>query len=312
MTKIATVIALQSAALAEGKGWVHLLPKGRFTGLDGRGPYDATDLEGIVLNSRDAAGQRLMVIDYNHATDLAATKGEASPAAGWVVGLEARDDGIWGMVEWTPPALQHLANREYRYISPALRIDKVSGRISHVLRASLTNNPNLDQLTGLFAERPSDLNGRLRKLLNLAADADDDAIFAAASSQLTATHSAQPDPAKFVPIGDFQRTLAELNKLRQGISLQAAEEHVAAEIKGGRLPPFMKAWAVDLCTKNLDAFQQFVAGVGPGFTHLFSAFPPNRQPGQTDYVDPEDEAIARNMGLDPKKFTAFRRDNATD
>lgn len=299
-----------NTALADGKQWVHLVPAGVFVGMDGRGPYDASDTEGIILNSRDAAGRRKLVIDYNHATDLARREGGAAPAAGWIVGLQGREDGVWGLVEWTPAARQHLAGQEYRYLSPAL-LHNSNGRVTHVLRASLTNTPNLDQLTALFSEEDQmdeEFLKQLRELLGLESTADKAAIIAALAGKLTSLNSAaDPDPTKFVPIGDFQRAIAEVNGLRKGISLQAAEEHVDAAIHSGKILPWMRSWGVTLCSSNLPAFDDFLKGVGPGFSNLLKQTHAGAAPNTSLHTsgDPLTAEIAANMGHDPAEFAAF-------
>lgn len=50
-------------------------------------------------------------IDYDH-------KDFGGKAAGWVKSAQARADGLWILVEWTPPAKDALKNKEYRYFSP--------------------------------------------------------------------------------------------------------------------------------------------------------------------------------------------------
>ncbi len=298
------------SALADGKQWVHLVPAGVFTGVDGRGPFDASDPEGIILASRDYAGSRKMVIDYNHATDTAAKNGGPAPAAGWIVGLQARQDGIWALVEWTPAGKAHLAGREYRYLSPVL-LHNAAGKVARVLRASLTNTPNLDQLTALFSEEEPVMDEfltQLRELLALPADADKPAIVTALASKLTAMNTAAaPDPTKYVPIGLFKSAVAEVNKLRDGISLQAAEQYVDGAIKAGTVLPWMREWAVSLCTTSIASFEEFMEDIGPGFsrllgtTHTAQPHPRIRQPGN---VDPLHAQIAENMGLDATELSA--------
>ena len=74
--------------------WVHLLPAGEIETIDRRGPYRIADAEKLIA-AGFAATPRLP-IDENHATDLAAPKGQPAPARGWITAMEAREDGIWG------------------------------------------------------------------------------------------------------------------------------------------------------------------------------------------------------------------------
>src|SRR5688500_2480820 len=80
--------------------WIMLLPIGAgglITTVDKRGPYRVRDATQLVVDSLQAAGGRLP-IDENHATDLAAPRGEPAPARGWATELQARQDGIYGRV----------------------------------------------------------------------------------------------------------------------------------------------------------------------------------------------------------------------
>lgn len=171
--------------------WVHLVPPGTFRGKDGRGPYRVGDLTALAAAS--LAGGKIL-IDENHATDLAAPRGESAPARGWIVEMEARADGLWGRVEWTPPGRALMAERAYRGISPAMSVDaRDKQTVRAVLRASLTNNPNLPLATLHSKQEPTVDLVKLRAALGLADDADEAAILAAAETARTAisTHAAQ-------------------------------------------------------------------------------------------------------------------------
>ncbi len=125
--------------------WLHLLPPGKFSGADGRGPYTVPNAAALIAASM-ASGS--LPIDENHATDLAAPKGAPSPARGWIVEMQQRPDGIWARVVWTETGRALLADKAYRHISPVIAHDK-SGAVSRILRAALTNATNLTQLTAL-------------------------------------------------------------------------------------------------------------------------------------------------------------------
>lgn len=190
-----SLIATHMVALAAGTDmpegapeWVHLIPAGHFKGRDGRGPYDLADAKAVLAES-EAAGLE-PVIDYDHQTDLSAIKGVGgtAPAAGWIKQMEARADGIWAKVEWTAKGAAAIAAREYRYLSPVFLHTK-AGRVIKVLRAALTNNPNLN-LTALASQEtdPSklkpkgdDMEELLKELaaaLGLPEDSDQEAIVA--------------------------------------------------------------------------------------------------------------------------------------
>ncbi|MGH8013430.1 MAG: phage protease [Candidatus Binataceae bacterium] len=129
--------------------WIQLLPAGEFTGRDGRGPYRLSDPEAVVAATRELRMEAGIPIDYDHATDFAAPEGRPAPAAGWIRNLEVRDGAIWGQVEWTRHGAAAVATLEYRYVSPVFEFS-ASGDVKRLLRAALTNNPNL-YLTAIAA-----------------------------------------------------------------------------------------------------------------------------------------------------------------
>ena len=129
---------------------VELIPAGPLVrGRDGR-KWKKTNAEKIALDSM--ARLPRLVIDENHATDLSAPKGGSSPAMGWMTGLRAEADGsIHADVAWTKRGEAAILDREYSFISPVFLHDD-AGEITVVLRAGLTNSPNL-QLPALNSEK---------------------------------------------------------------------------------------------------------------------------------------------------------------
>jgi hypothetical protein len=127
--------------------WIHLLPAGTIRTADKRGPYVVKSMHAIA--SKLAPGDKLP-IDECHSTDLAVPNGGSAPARGWIIALEARADGLWGKVDWTPSGRELVADRAYRGISPVILHDK-SGNVLAILRASLTNTPNLQGLVTLHS-----------------------------------------------------------------------------------------------------------------------------------------------------------------
>jgi len=184
--------------------YVMLLPAGpTIATMDGRGPYRVTDMAKLAETSLQAAGGKLP-IDENHSTDLAAPQGRPSPARGWIVDLQARADGLYGKVDWTDSGKQLLADRAYRGISAVFR-HLADGTITRLLRASLTNVPNLRGLTALNAEEVDmDFIQKLRQALGLADDADEATALnaVAALKQSTALQSALAPIAKAAGLND--------------------------------------------------------------------------------------------------------------
>lgn len=171
--------------------WVHLVPAGDIATVDGRGPFQLENAAAVAAASM-ADGARLP-LDENHAVDLAAPLGGPSPARGWIVEMQARADGLWGRVEWTAAGRALMADRAYRWISPAMLCD-ASHRVLRVIRASLVNNPNLKGLAALNGvegnTEPAMDATKLREALGLPAGADEAAILAAATAAKSAADAA--------------------------------------------------------------------------------------------------------------------------
>ncbi|MDZ7894993.1 MAG: phage protease [Sphingobium sp.] len=204
MTKplIALCSALALSADADGAPeWVHLCPAGEIRTRDGRGPYRIVDPAQVIAASLQA-GEKL-VLDDNHATDLAAPEGRAAPARGWIVELQARENGVWGRVEWTEAGRHMVESREYRGISPVIGHHK-DGRVAAILRASLVNQPNFLGLTALHQEESMDFRKWLIEALGLDSTADDAAIQAALKAKIGGNAEVEVESAlqsALAPIG---------------------------------------------------------------------------------------------------------------
>lgn len=222
----ASPIALNHAG--EPPEWIMLLPAGQgglISTVDDRGPFRVRDAVQLAAVSMPE-GARLP-IDENHATDLAAPEGRPSPARGWAVELQARTDGIYGRVEWNESGKALLQDKSYRFISPVIKHDK-AGNITGLLRASLTNRPNLRGMTALNSEEDNmDLLAQLRKLLGLADDADDAAVIAkitALNKDAVSTNSALKPIAQAVGLkddADATTILTAVSTLKSGTAVQS-------------------------------------------------------------------------------------------
>jgi phage I-like protein len=141
--------------------WVMLIPAGEFSGRDGRGPFLLTDPAAVITATSELEMAAGLPVDYDHATDFAAPRGQPAPAAGWIRELAARDGALWGRVDWTPHGAMAITSREYRYISPVFQYAP-DGEVTQLLRAGLTNNPNL-YLTAISARAAAAASVRSRR-----------------------------------------------------------------------------------------------------------------------------------------------------
>lgn len=292
--------------------WVHLLPIGEFSGNDGRGPYSvatADEAAGVVARSVKVANGRDLVVDFDHQTDFAAVHGVGgvAPAAGWIKELAARADGVWGRVEWTATAAHQLAERAYRFISPVFVHDHPDGgRVLALVRAGLTNTPNLRQLTAVASEEktmdPAGALNELRKIYGLSASTPPDAVVEAARTATTTAASMAPD--RYVPIALFENMTAQLHNASRGVSEEAANIAVNREIEAGRLLPSMRDWGVSLCRENRPAFDGFVQRTSGGLQALLTPLNHGALGRGPSPDDSRDAEIARRLGHTPEEMNA--------
>lgn len=318
---------LQSSCAVElpaGDGkWVKIMPAGKSIARDGR-RFDAGDrrrMQQIVDATRRRLGSDEMVIDYDHQSIYSAVEGVGGTAiaAGWVKELAVRDDGIWARVTWTDAAVKAIKAGEYRYLSPYFYHSKI-GEVSRIINAGLTNSPALEGLAAAASTEWSNMKDKLdpettkkvAELLGLDASASADQVLERlealkpimAELGVTATTAASVDPSKFVPFEVFQEAVAESNRLKQGITEEAAERHVSDHIKSGHVAPFMKDWAVALCTVNKPAFDAFVGKIGAATTAIVrQQFDPSvRTTAARSELTVGESAICRALGLTEDEY----------
>ena len=136
---------------AEVPEWIHLVPTGAVDTFDGRGPYELADPQSIIARSFSRRGE--IEIDINHATFQASPLGLEAPAQGWIVEMEAREDGIWGRVKWTNEGRRLVAERAYRRISPVFELAGTA--TLSLLSDSLTVDGSLVTMATVTAELDS-------------------------------------------------------------------------------------------------------------------------------------------------------------
>lgn len=191
-----TAHATDLPAAAADHPWVLLIPAGTFSGRDGRGPYHAGDrakLEQIAEMTRRYAGTTDILVDYEHQSRNSQENGRPAPAAGWVKEVQARDDGLYGRVEWTANAAMAIKGREYRYVSPVY-FHKKDGEILALQSVALTNVPNLDMVEisahSVFQSQPHQTEVTMKRVLaalGLAEGTSEDDVLTAVNSLLTSS-----------------------------------------------------------------------------------------------------------------------------
>lgn len=287
-------VAVHASVIPPGEvpSEVHLIPAGEIATRDGRGPYALRDAQAVIDLSRAYHDGNPIPIDYDHQTEYTAKNGAGAPASGWITSLHARADGIWGTVEWTPPARERIRNKEYRYLSPVFAYRK-DGTIIALVRAGLLNNPNL-ALTAINStlHHEEDMSQtefkaflqRVAAVLGLTGAADEDAVLTAVNSTVTsertnreavaalrgklqltdaagadeilvaAQASAVVDPKRYVPVETYTAMSDQLAAMKCEKSEQAADAAIAA----GKVVPSNRQWAIDYHSRDPQGFADFI------------------------------------------------------
>ncbi|MDD9716773.1 phage protease [Dinoroseobacter sp. PD6] len=249
-------------------------------------------------------------IDYEHqGDDPARQKNGPVPAAGWIKRLEVRPDGIWGDVSWTAKAREMLEAREYRFLSPVLMHTKTGGRITRLKGASLVHRPNLD-LTALASEGddmtdPEDTSAlaAIAEALELEPVADADAIMAAIAELRSKAETAEPDPAKYVPIAALKELMQDRGATKATLSEHLVEARVTEALHAGYITPAMRSWATALCAQDPDSFEDFIASTTPAYGHLFKrAAIPGLAADASAPPETVVQSLCDQLGLKPSDF----------
>ncbi|WP_057462606.1 phage protease [Pseudovibrio sp. POLY-S9] len=300
----------QAMPLAEEAGWVHLIPSGRIIGRDGR-TFALDDPDSVI---REAARTGMeLPIDYEHQTDNAPKNGKPAPAAGWIKELSSRDDGIWGRVEWTDKAQDMIANKEYRFLSPVLRHHKDTGRIIQLLRAGLTNRPNL-HLTALCKEEDSnqnELGEAITSTLGLPEDTDNQTIISKVKRLLEAAEANFANGSKSGSVSpnatkSTDTTGQSLSEEQKVFLDQTANANVERCVNDGLLPPALKPWALALCKSDPKSFDEFKSTLSPSVL-TFSTITPEMDQKLSQSAnslgDSVADQVAQELGIEVSALT---------
>lgn len=245
--------------------WIMVVPAGNggvIETVDGRGPYRMQDAAQLAAESMKAAPGGQFVLDETHATDLAAPEGRPAPARGWFTDLQARPDGIYARVNWNAAGAALMAEKAYRFISPVFAHDK-AGNIMRLLRASLTNTPNLIGMAALNAQETSDMDllAQLRQALSLGDTADADAVITKIKGLCTGDTAMQSvstalglakDAGGDVVLNSVKKSTEALTSIAKALALQNVSDPgaivTAVEKLASGTPDQVKALQAELTT----------------------------------------------------------------
>jgi len=307
-------------------GRIMLVPPDKIVkGRDGR-EWKNTNPKQVALNS--TARLPMLPVDENHSTDLSAPKGGAAPAFGWMKNLCADETGaIWADVEWNEHGRGSLEKKEYRFISPVFLCNE-KGEIECILRAALTNSPNLS-LPALNSEQSNNhlmevpMNKELLAALGLPETATEAEALTAVKSlnatkakAETQTDRSPVDLTAYAPRADLNamesRALAAERQLAELAAAQLkkdAEAAVDEAIKARKIAPASKAEYLALCAtkEGLGSFQRIMAA-SPAVIGTETQAPEGTPPGAQVSLNSEDAAFAKAAGKTPEEWAKLKGD----
>ncbi|MGN0710503.1 MAG: phage protease [Anaerovoracaceae bacterium] len=234
------------------------------------------------------------VVDYEHQT----LKDVQAPAAGWIKELRMDTDAVVAKVEWNLKAQEYLKNKEYRYVSPVVRVRESDNRAAVLHSLALTNTPAID---GMFSinkfdeydemyEEDDEMELKeILKLLGLEEGADESAVRERIET-LTGSikelkdlkekgeRGAAPIVCKLLELSEDAKaedvsaailalktssedtvSKAEYLALKERLDRQDCEKSVELALKEGKLTADMKDWALEYALKDSEGFKSFVS-----------------------------------------------------
>jgi phage I-like protein len=151
----AFVAALDVGNQQGNERWIQLLPPGlhQVNAMTGPARILADRRGASLAQSALQAQGRPGLFDYEHRSLLSVDKAD-SRASGWLHEISWDDArGVLGRLELTPSALKAVREGEYRYVSPVVEHDDLTGQIFRIVGGTLTNDPAIKNQEALAALR---------------------------------------------------------------------------------------------------------------------------------------------------------------
>lgn len=304
---------------------IQILPAGKeIRGVDGR--HWKNEDPAALCAKMNASGlvtvKNGCVIDENHSTDLSAPKGGEAPAFGWFRNFTVEADGsIWADVEWNARGQKAVSEKEYKYISPVFTRDK-DGNITEILRAALTNNPNLDNPALNSSQKTAEEKNMDKELCaalgipETATTADALVAIKKLKTELNGAQNKGVDLAAYAPRADLtamqqraekaEKELAEMNAASLKTKAEAAVEQA---VKDGKIAPASKEVYLDLCSTK-DGFEKFekIMAATPsinGGTQVSDKAPENKEKVELNAAEKEWTSV---MGYTAEEWAKIKEE----
>jgi phage I-like protein len=266
-------------------------------------------------------GMDRLPIDFDHGMLSPLKSADSSAAAGWFVPMVHSASGALMAtdVQWTPRAAQMLRDREFRFFSPALRIENSTGRVTKLINVALTNLPATKDQMPLVAndkeppKHSGELEHNMQKLFKLIGANDEGEAMVIASEwnrtgeqiltltstktladALAAIEANAKLPAEVKRLSDViaDRDKADADRDRDALIVTLSED--------GKLPPALHEWAKTQSVESLTAFGEGAPVINEENHEQKAA---DKSPQLTD----EDKHIAKVTGVSLEDFTAQRK-----
>jgi phage I-like protein len=239
------------------------------------------------------------------------------------------------VVDWTEDGAEHVAKREYRYISSVFPFDPDTGAVLWLHSVALTNTPALNQLGEIAAaaSRLLSINSASRGpsittqeesemdlktvcvALGLAPETSESSVLTALSAQTGKIKSLEAecndlrgktfDPAKHIPLEEHQKVVTELTALKAEQDKAAHEQLLTAALSDGRiLQPNADYWK----QQSLVALQAFLQTAKP-IAALASTQTGGQAPGGgagAPSLTADELAVCKSMGISAEDFAKHR------
>jgi hypothetical protein len=156
-----------STAAGQIPQWIHLIPIGAWD-HDAYGP--------IVISPRDIQ-QFAQNFNANLRKGVFITAGHENmselPAQGWITQVQARDTGLWGMVDWTQLGKETLSDKQYKFFSPEFYLEYADPETHEVYQnvltgGALTKSPYFKELEAVVFSDKNLINKFSDKNMNIA------------------------------------------------------------------------------------------------------------------------------------------------
>lgn len=302
MTGIATldVYSAEPAARAEGKGpvWIKVAPRGRFTARDGR----SFEVDPDVLVARFKQDGIDIPVDQDHSTVKKAMFGDAAPAVGWISELQARDDGLYGKVDWLDEGLRILTARTHRYISPSLKTDD-NGKAEWLHSAALVAAPAASMPAIASADTTHKPETNMLKAIALALGLTEDASEASCLSALS-TLQKRIDPAVHKEALDtLAAKTTELDTIRAEARKKEIDGVLGAALTAKKITPAQRDHYETLCATP-EGFETVKKLIEASPAVLNASGLDNRATPEGDVktLSAEDRVTMRQLGLSEQEY----------